>query len=608
MKIQLNRFLHQHKSKRTKLESDIAAKLQALKALKANGEKQLFAAYKDEYERAIGDGSEPNRHKAVVSALQWILSAFRPLTLRELAYAVSVSHSDGSPTSGIQEGQLLEFCSNLLIEDSSSFMRLAHLSVREYLETSVPTDFSPERAHEGAALTSLFFKGSSTYEKFGREGAGITQESTVTLTRGFYDYVTTYWSDHCRQAPHSQEVRLMLETVNNHPSSSPLDSDRAETTEHENDITGLNFMSELVSHLADLARPDESAADDLIAKYIARNAVLTVADQFGDTVLHYTAKLHRGRGIELLLRAGAPLNARNNTGNTPLHVAAMHGFDKGVQQLLLAGADKNIGNNRGETALHLALMHGNSTVFETLLSAAGVDALARDHQMSSSFHYAAQWENLDAVKLLLSDGHGPDGINEAGDTAMSIAIKAGNKDIVNELLRHNAIVRPEDVAAATARGFGDLLTPSFAELETYLPTAGPSAASFTAETLESLPTCQYCNVGRWLSSTRGVPHSHWPCFDDLRTSAATCRLCDFFEKEFCRYHSDTIGSQGGRLLVTVKLAYDRPWEKPGKDALSMSIGGAATLTWEICFDNRKWPSNMSSISFSGFCSHLKLYS
>ncbi|KAF5010741.1 hypothetical protein FDECE_3096 [Fusarium decemcellulare] len=588
-KIQVDHFLHRIKSKRIRVEADIAQRLKDLEQFEARGEELLYAAYDDEYNRATAFGEEPSRLAAVVSALRWVLSAFRPLTLRELAYAISVNHSNRSPTSGIHEGDLLEFCSNLLIKDNSGIMQLAHLSVRHYLESRQSAEFTLEEVHKEAALTSLYFMLSPSYRSLALEGENVVQEGQVALTKEFRDYVTTYWSEHCRKVPTDEKVKEMMDALEEHrqkilqktnSEGTAKDGDNIAVLESREALPDKGIVHGGFGRLSDFSELGLSEAE----KLIAHQADLSAVDGFGDTALHYMAKIHNGRVMELLLRSKAPPNAQNNIGNTPLHITAMYGFGEGVRQLILNGADRNSRNHRGETALHLSLIHGHSVVFEMLLSA-GVDALAQDHQESTPFHYAAQRESMDAVNLLLEEGYSPDGINDAGDTALSIAIKGENKRMIEALVRYGAIVRHKDNKLAASRGLKELVTGTPIDLQPRLTTARFTVADTAAEIVpDGRWTCQYCNVGRWLSSRRGVPNPHWPSFQELRVSAADCYLCEFFEKQIVQHNHGAINGPAGRLLVTIELASDRSWEKSAKDNLSLSLGGIVTLTWEICFD------------------------
>jgi hypothetical protein len=61
--------------------------------------------------------------------------------------------------------------------------------------------------------------------------------------------------------------------------------------------------------------------------------------------------------IELLLKAGAQINAQDKNGATPLHRAVRTRCAKAVQILLKRGADPKIKNKSGSTPFHLAVQN-----------------------------------------------------------------------------------------------------------------------------------------------------------------------------------------------------------------------------------------------------------
>ncbi len=90
--------------------------------------------------------------------LKWLLCARRLLSTRELIAAVAVDFATGVSTE-LDITALLDICCNLVIHDAGvDTFRLAHLSVREYLETS--RGFSPYECHtaviERCLMTYLY--------------------------------------------------------------------------------------------------------------------------------------------------------------------------------------------------------------------------------------------------------------------------------------------------------------------------------------------------------------------------------------------------------------------------------------------------------------------
>lgn len=92
-----------------------------------------------------------------------------------------------------------------------------------------------------------------------------------------------------------------------------------------------------------------------VKPFLARQNV----DEEGTTLLHLAANCsNSGYILELLVGAGAQLNAQDGDGYTPLHVASINGCTEGLRSLLLLGADPFILDNELMTAYEVAEENG----------------------------------------------------------------------------------------------------------------------------------------------------------------------------------------------------------------------------------------------------------
>lgn len=69
------------------------------------------------------------------------------------------------------------------------------------------------------------------------------------------------------------------------------------------------------------------------------------------TPLHTAVKENRINVIELLLKAGVNLDARDKIGDTPLHWGAQYGQIEAITYMVKAGADLEAINKKGETPI-----------------------------------------------------------------------------------------------------------------------------------------------------------------------------------------------------------------------------------------------------------------
>ena len=157
--------------------------------------------------------------------------------------------------------------------------------------------------------------------------------------------------------------------------------------------------------LADAAMDGDRAA---IEALLERGADVNEAQGDGMTALHWAADHGDAEMADLLIQAGANLDAVTRLGGyTPLLIAAEEGRIDVLLALLEAGADPHARRDRsGTTALHFAAEVGSEEAIDALVRAgADVDVL-EDEWGQTPLMFAASNNRTAALRSLL--GHGAD--------------------------------------------------------------------------------------------------------------------------------------------------------------------------------------------------------
>jgi ankyrin repeat protein len=152
--------------------------------------------------------------------------------------------------------------------------------------------------------------------------------------------------------------------------------------------------------------------------------------------------------VELLLKGGAQVNAKDPFGLTPLLVAVQSDNQRIVKALLLNDADVNARDDYLYTPLHWAIRPGNQEMIESLL-AHKASADAKDKAGETPLYFAVRGGDKAVVELLLARGADVNVQDVHGFTPLHRAIETGNKDMVESLLAHKADVNAKSKAGET---------------------------------------------------------------------------------------------------------------------------------------------------------------
>jgi ankyrin repeat protein len=129
------------------------------------------------------------------------------------------------------------------------------------------------------------------------------------------------------------------------------------------DVNAVNEAGETPLMMAALR-----GSEEWTKKLLARGAEV---HKPGWSPVHYAATGPETAPLQVLLDAGAPVDARSPNGSTPLMMAARYGKETSVDLLLARGADVRARNDAGATAAEFARMDGRVRL------AARLEGLAR---------------------------------------------------------------------------------------------------------------------------------------------------------------------------------------------------------------------------------------
>lgn len=148
---------------------------------------------------------------------------------------------------------------------------------------------------------------------------------------------------------------------------------------------------------------------DAVRRLLRDGADVNAPQGDGMTALHWAAERGDGPLCEVLLYAGARVDAGTRIGHyTPLHLAARAADAAVAEMLLQAGSDPSAATtNSGATPLHLAAASGDPLVIE-VLAAAGADVNAREAAWGQTpLIFAAAANRVAAIEALLGAGADP---------------------------------------------------------------------------------------------------------------------------------------------------------------------------------------------------------
>lgn len=335
------------------------------------------------------------------------------------------------------------------------FIRIAHFSVQEYLE-------SDRIRIQKAARFSVASQ--DAHVEMARVCMTLLQEPEPTNDGDFMRqfplsvYAARYWAPHFRQSNEALNIQHQAMSFLQTELRKCISIEEQETMKDEDVGMGLQYASrhgleKCVRRLVDDNSVDINASAKAfgtaldqsshkgyieIVKFLLNHGAdvnkqsrrVRYSPQDGRYPLMSASCRGHADIVRLLLEKGAHIDACDQFGNTSLIQAARNGHIGIVRLLLTRGASTSTqrdGPRPQYNAMEAAAEAGNTAIVRLLIE--------YSPEYGRSLHLAALCGHLPIVKLLLQAGVDVDSLNSCGRTPLSYAAEYGEADVVEVLLK-----------------------------------------------------------------------------------------------------------------------------------------------------------------------------
>mmetsp|Transcript_39515 Transcript_39515/g.40270 ORF Transcript_39515/g.40270 Transcript_39515/m.40270 type:complete len:416 (+) Transcript_39515:190-1437(+) len=226
---------------------------------------------------------------------------------------------------------------------------------------------------------------------------------------------------------------LTLSSILNHPSSLSLLIQAGVMIDypHQNGSSPL-ILAVKMDHMEIVQTLVETGVDLELRNHVVDCTV-------GNTALLESVLSKHVIMTRYLLSCGAQINAQKEYGYTALHMAVMEGSDEIVRVLLQYNPDiENMENMCGISPLQLAAREGQMSVLKQLLLRRAIVNSGDKVLYNTPLMYSAMRGNTGIVRCLLGCMCDLDAVNVDGNSALMLAIRCGQNEVVQLLIRAGA--------------------------------------------------------------------------------------------------------------------------------------------------------------------------
>ncbi len=224
------------------------------------------------------------------------------------------------------------------------------------------------------------------------------------------------------------------------------------------DIKAALFLMERVKDLRKVLEiKDKQGKTPLTISSANGENLLGVKDENGKTLLHLIVESGPGTmltrlidNIDLLIKNGSDINAKDSNGNTALDYA----INKKEAQIIASLAEAGVAltvvavevkDDFDHTPLYYAVQSHQKKAIQALLkldpkTASVIVLKGVEIDLQASLHAAAEHGNIEVIKALLTMGADVNAVNEHNLTALHLAAYFGKTEVVRTLIKAGASV------------------------------------------------------------------------------------------------------------------------------------------------------------------------
>ena len=157
-----------------------------------------------------------------------------------------------------------------------------------------------------------------------------------------------------------------------------------------------------------------------------------------DLELFTATRLNNFKKAKKAIEMGADVNEKTKMGIEAMHVAAYYQSSPLIVDLLLKnGADVNAKDNKGRSILNYASYRGNKNLIPILIKNK-VNINSKDRMGISPLHMASIHNKVEVVKILLNNGANVNISDNYRWTPLHWAVREGHKDVIKLLMSKDA--------------------------------------------------------------------------------------------------------------------------------------------------------------------------